>query len=214
MILRFIFFILLFAGLQQDKGLLAQAINNNSKVVQVSGYLLDSKSLNPIMFSTIGIKNTPWGTMSLEKGFFSIPAKLGDTLMFASIGYKLGSLVVPDTITDHSYSYIQYLDADTIQLPEVVLYPWPTEEALRQAFLDLKLPTEQEEIAGRNLDPRLMAYIASETGMDGGEMFSYQMNQLQEAYYTKGQFKRMRLFEPSAWMDFINAWKRGDFAKQ
>jgi len=184
-----------------------------AKVIQVSGYVVEKDSLTPVMFCTIGLKNTPWGTMSNEKGFFSLPAKVGDTLLFASIGFTTASFVVPDPGNFFSHSYIQSLEKDPVQLQEVLIYPWRDEESLRQALLNLNLPDEQTEIAARNLNPRMMMLLASETGMDGNEVYRYQMGQLKQAYYTKGQFKRMRIFEPSAWMDFIKAWKRGDFSK-
>lgn len=57
------------------------------KAQQVSGYVRDAKSQEPLPFTNIIIKGTSKGMMSGENGFFSLPASEDDTLYFSAVGY-------------------------------------------------------------------------------------------------------------------------------
>jgi len=45
----------------------------------------------------------------------------------------------------------------------------------------------------------------------GGETFKYSMQEYQQQIYYAGQAPPMNIFNPVAWGQFIQAWKRGDF---
>jgi hypothetical protein len=56
--------------------------------------------------------------------------------------------------------------------------------------------------------------LISSLPRDGREAVSQQFrNQAAKAYYA-GQTPPMQVFNPAAWADFIQAWKRGDFKKK
>ncbi len=49
---------------------------------------------------------------------------------------------MPDSLTESKYSMIHVLNRDTIQLRELAVYPWPSREQFREAFLTLRLPDD------------------------------------------------------------------------
>jgi hypothetical protein len=50
--------------------------------------------------------------------------------------------------------------------------------------------------------------------MDARENQRYAADQTANRYYYSGQLPPQRLFDPFAWSQFFNAWKRGDFKKK
>jgi hypothetical protein len=49
---------------------------------------------------------------------------------------------------------------------------------------------------------------------DGGEATRMQMNKIANRAVYQGQTPPMNIFNPAAWADFIESWKRGDFKKK
>ncbi|MFX6226188.1 hypothetical protein ABTF68_22175, partial [Acinetobacter baumannii] len=49
---------------------------------------------------------------------------------------------------------------------------------------------------------------------DGREAVNYQLRQAANKYYSAGQIPPMNILNPAAWMDFVQAWKRGDFKRK
>ena len=49
---------------------------------------------------------------------------------------------------------------------------------------------------------------------DGGEATKIQFNKIANRAVYQGATPRMNIFNPDAWADFIQAWKRGDFKKK
>ena len=108
---------------------------NKHDLVQFSGVVVESDSLRPIPYSSIMIKKSYRGTVSDYFGYFSFVAQEGDTIEFTAIGFSDAVFVIPDTLTTNKYSLIQVLASDTIRLKEAVVYPWPTKEQFKEAFL-------------------------------------------------------------------------------
>jgi hypothetical protein len=160
------------------------------------------------------IKNSNRGTVSDYYGFFSFVAKMGDTIEFASIGYKRASFVIPDTLTDQRCSMIQILKPDTILLKEIVIFPWPTKEQFKEAFLRLHIPDDDLTRAGRNLDPDMIGYLSSTMPMDGNMNFRNQMQEYTTRLYYAGQLPPNNLMNPVAWARFIQMWQNGAFKKK
>jgi hypothetical protein len=160
------------------------------------------------------IKNSNRGTISDYYGFFSFVAKMRDTIEFAAIGYKRATFVIPDTLSDQRCSMIQILKGDTILLREVVIFPWPTKEQFKDAFLRLRIPDDDLARAGKNLDPEQIAYLSSSLAMDGSMNFRNQMEQHTTRLYYAGQLPPNNLMNPIAWAKFIQMWQNGAFKKK
>ncbi len=187
---------------------------SDESLIQFSGIIITGDSLNPVPYASIIVKNTQRGTTSDYYGYFSFVAKPSDTIVFSSIGFKKSEFVIPDTLNDNRYSLIQMLQNDTVMLDEAIVYPWPTQDQFKQAFLNLEIPDDALEIARKNLSEDQLAARAEAMPMNANMNFRYQMQQRTNQMYYAGQYVPNNLLNPLAWAKFVEAWKRGDFKRK
>lgn len=184
------------------------------KLVQFTGIVVEGDSLKPVPYTSIIIKNTNRGTISDYFGYFSFVAQESDTLQFSAIGYANASFIIPDTLTTNKYSLIQVLRTDTVYLQTTEVYPWPTKEQFKQAFLKLEMPEDDLDRASRNMARADMKERMTGMAMDASLNYKYSMQQYQSKLYYAGQLPPNNLLNPIAWAKFIQAWKRGDYKKK
>lgn len=184
------------------------------RVIQFSGLIVTGDSLAPVPFTNIWVKNTRRGTISDFNGFFTITIRELDTLQFTAVGFKDVLYPVPDTLSSSRYSTIQLMTRDTINLPETVIYPWPTREQFRYAFLNTEIPDDDYDRAMKNLERAEMRERMQKMPLDGYSNFRYMNNQYSDRLYYAGQRPPMRIFDPFAWSQFIQAWREGKFKRQ
>ncbi len=192
----------------------AHAQKPSRPLVQFSGVVVTGDSLMPVPFTSILTKGTYRGTVSDVYGYFSFVAQAGDTLQFAAVGFKRDHYVVPDTINSTKYSMIHVMFPDTILLPDLTVYPWPSKEQFADAFMNLKLSEDDYEIALRHLRPEDMIQRMENLPPDAGMSYHYAMAQANTKLYTQGGYPTTNLFNPIAWAQFIQAWKTGKFKKK
>src|SRR5512138_1771312 len=128
----------------------AQEVTNED-LVQFSGVTITADSLNAVPYTKVLVKNTNRGTLTDSYGYFSFVAHKNDTVLFNALGYKPVVFIIPDTITKQRYSLIQLMTTDTLTLTAAYIFPWPTLEDVKRAFLNTKIPDDQREIARKNL---------------------------------------------------------------
>lgn len=189
----------------------AKAQPGDEDLIQFSGVVITGDSLNPVPFTNVIVEQSGRGTMTDYYGYFSFVAQKGDSILFSAVGFKRNRFIIPDTLTQNKYSLIQIMNSDTIQLQETVVYPWPTREQFKEAFLAMKLPETDYERAQKNLYQADMIARMDAAMPSGGETYKYSMQQYQQQIYYAGQAPPMNIFNPIAWSQFIKAWKRGDF---
>ena len=194
----------------------AQRVELAEDLVQFSGMVLDGsdENLYPIPFTNLLVKNNGRGTYSDLKGFFSIVVKKGDTIEFSAIGYKSVEFQLPDTLRDDHYSLVQLMTQDTFNLPETVVFPWPSRDHFKLEFLAMDVSSEMQEIAIENLAEESLRRLRNEVPLDGKEHGTYYLRQQAASYAYIGQVPPMNIFNPIAWKQFFDAWKRGDFKKK
>jgi hypothetical protein len=183
-------------------------------LIQFSGVVVTGDSLRPVPFTSITIKGTYRGTISDYNGFFSMVARPGDTIEFSAIGFKKGSFYIPDTLNSDRYSMIKIMSRDTIWLQETVIYPWPTKDQFKHAFLNLRVPDTDTDRAERNIALEEMRELMLNTPMDGSGNYKALMLQKQADLYRGGGYYSISLLNPIAWAKFIEAWQRGDYKKK
>lgn len=183
-------------------------------LIQFSGVILTSDSLHAIPLAHIIVINSMRGTVSDFNGYFSFVAKKNDTVQFSAVGYKSDRYIVPDTIDNNRYSIIQLMSTDTVYLTETVIYPWPTKEQFKEAFLKLEIPDDDLAIARKNLDARAMRAKAENLPAEGSITFKYNMQEQIDKLYYNGQTQPISILNPFAWAKFIKAWKDGDFKRK
>ncbi len=190
------------------------AQKQDRKPIQFSGVVVTSDSLKPVSFTNIIIKDSYRGTTADFNGFFSFVALGGDEIVFSVIGYKKAYYTVPDTLSGDRYSLIQALTGDTVMLAETVIHPWPSREQFKQAFIALKVPADDYDIAMRNLALENLKIMIREHKMDGSMNYKHYIEQQTNKYYYAGQLPPNNLLNPFAWAQFIRAWENGDFKKK
>ena len=210
--LFFIPLFLLFAGF-----LTAQTFPiDSSRVIQFSGKVVTEEGgeIIDLPYTTIAVKGTSRGTYSGLDGFFSLVALKGEVIVFSRIGYKTIEYTVPDTMKNQLYSIIQIMSRDAILLPETVIYAWPSREHFDIEFLAMDVSDAVLERARENLDEDLLINLRETLPADGGETGQIYLRDQAKTYYYTGQYKPQNIFNPIAWKQFIDAWRRGDFKKK
>lgn len=184
------------------------------KVIQFTGVVMTSDSLMAVPYVVISEKRTGRATLSNYKGFFSFAANTGDTILFSSVGYKKEKYVIPADLADDHYSIIQLMTTDTIFLAETIIYPWPSKDEFRNAFLSADIPDDDYDLARKNLENQMLREMGLDIPYDANMNADYQTKQLARKIYYAGQDAPITVFNIFNWIDFFEAWKRGDFKKQ
>lgn len=185
-------------------------------LVQFSGMVLDgtNEQLQPVPFTNILVKSEGRGTYTDFKGFFSIVVKKGDVIEFSAVGYKTIEYTIPADLKDNRYSLVQLMTQDAINLPETVVFPWPSREHFKLEFLAMDVTPELQRRATENLANDALRRMRNEVAVDGNEQADYFLRQQAKEFYYIGQRPPMNIFNPIAWKKFFDAWKDGDFKKK
>lgn len=192
----------------------AQKEDIQEDIIQINGVTMTADSLRAVPGVVVMVKNQSRGTISTESGVFSIVAYKGDTLQFSSIGFRTKEFIIPDNIKGHYHSMIQLMVQDTFYLAETIIRPYPTREEFNYAFKYWDVPDDKYERARKNTEALMLRALAYSLPKDGQENQStYQNMQSQRAVYY-GQQPPSNIFNPLAWGEFYEAWKRGDFKKK
>lgn len=207
--LKFTLFLALVFSIIHVNAQTKSTVTPTAQLIQFSGVVLDQDSLTPIPFVSIVVKGTERGTVSLINGFFSMIIKPGDELEFSSITHKNRTYKIPDTLHQKYYYAIQVLTKDTIELPTVEVYPWPSKDDFKRAFLALDLNDSDMDRADKNLTREELSYLERTQPASATENYRYVMQAYYTKLYTSGQQPVNNLLNPIKWAEFINAWRSG-----
>ncbi|MDR0801282.1 carboxypeptidase-like regulatory domain-containing protein [Fluviicola sp.] len=198
--------------------LLITSLHANSqkqdRLIQLSGVVVSSDSLREMPYAAVYNKTVKRGTIADIYGFFSLVVQPGDTIMFKYYGHKPSSYIVPDSLEEDRYSIIHMMSVDTIQLKEVVIYPWPSKEAFAQAFVEMNPYEDAMLRAQKQLSGQSLASIASMVPSDASLSFGNVVNQNNTRLYTMGQSPVNNLLNPFAWATFLQKWRAGELRRQ
>ncbi|TMI62093.1 MAG: carboxypeptidase-like regulatory domain-containing protein [Bacteroidetes bacterium] len=175
---------------------------------------MTADSLKGIPAVSVMIKGQNRGTITNYQGVFSIVVMKGDEVEFTHVSYKPKVTYIPKNLESTQYSIVQLMIEDTVYLPATIIRPRPTPEQFARDFVNTKISDDDIEIARRNTDYAKRRVLMRTTPADGGEATSLQFRNLANKAYYYGQSPPINLFNPAAWTDFIQAWKRGDFKKK
>jgi hypothetical protein len=189
----------------------AQFDRLKDSVVQFYGIVMTSDSLKGIPAVSIMVKGQNRGTISNEQGVFSIAVLRGDQLEFTSIGYTPELINIPRDLEGNQYSMIKLMTPNAQYLPVTIIKPRPTREQFERDFVNTKVADDDIEIARQNTDALKRKLLARSLPTDAREAANYYLKQSAKSYYYQGQAPPQNIFNPLAWADFIQAWKRGDF---
>lgn len=213
-ILFFVGLLFSFSSMGQSDSVVNDSLSSDSVkeiYVQISGVIVTGEKMAPVPFVNVLDKTTYRGTSSDYYGFFSFVGMPGDTLIFSSVGFKKSRYIIPDTLKTGRYSLIQSMDEDTIMLAQADIYPWPTREQFKDAFLNTDIPNDALTRAQNNLNAEVLAFKQEAYPAGGSLNYKWQMNDVKQRLYYGGQAPPNNLLNPIAWSKFIQAWKNGDF---
>ena len=183
-------------------------------LIQFSGLVVSIDSLRALPLVSIKIKGTNKGSYTDQTGFFSLVAKKGDIISFSFLGLKTVEYKIPLNLDQNKYSIIQPMSEDTVFLPETYVRGWPSQEEFNYYFVNANVPDVAYETARGNLRKKTLNNISSGMNYDSKEASKQTVQDQYARYYYNNQLAPQRIFDPFAWGQFFNAWKRGDYQKK
>lgn len=188
----------------------------DSTLIQFSGLLLTSDSIQPIPFASVYVNRNPYGYYSNLDGYFSIVARKGDTVQFAHVEFRRTSFIIPDTLKGNKYSIVKLMTSDTQYFPGVMIVAMPPRATFDYLFVTKEIPNDDIARAKNNLEREaLKEQAGSLTGADASEAYKVMARDYSTKYnYAAGQIPPMNVLNPFAWAQFFEAWKRGDYKKK
>ena len=192
----------------------AQFETFKDSVVQLYGVVMSADSLKPVPSASITIKGQNRGTISNYDGVFSIVVLKGDQVEFTSIGYNPIKITIPQNLVGNQQSVIQLMVSDTSFLPATIIKPRLTKEQFARDFINNPVADDQIAIARKNTSAETRRFLLATLSSDGREASNQYMKQQSQKMSYKGQIAPQNIFNPAAWLEFIKAWKRGDFKRK
>jgi hypothetical protein len=192
----------------------AQFETFKDSVVQLYGVVMTADSLLGIPSASIVVKGQNRGTISNDKGVFSIVVLKGDQVEFTSIGYKPVTVNISKDLKGNQHSIIQLMVTDTVYLPATIIRPRLTRQQFERDFMNTKVPDDDISIAQRNNNAATRKLLMATLPADGREASSQYLRTYSNKLSYSGQIAPQNIFNPFAWAEFIKAWKRGDYKKK
>jgi len=183
-------------------------------VVQLYGVVMSADSLQALPAVSIVVKNQNRGTISNDRGVFSIVVLKGDEVEFTSVGFKSKSVLIPKTLGNNQYSIIQLMVTDTSYLPATIIKPRMSREQFDREFANTVVPDDDIEIARANNNVAMRKILMTTIPVDGSEASNQYIRQRNSKLFYSGQLPPVNILNPFAWAEFIKAWKRGDYKKK
>ena len=192
----------------------AQFESFKDSVVQLYGVVMTSDSLVGIPSVSIMVKGQNRGTITNDKGVFSIVVLKGDQVQFTSVGFKPVDVSIPANLQGNQHSIIQLMTTDTVFLPVTIIKPRPSKAQFERDFLNTKVADDEITIARNNNNTATRRLLMATLPSDGREASNQYLRQNATKLSYAGQVAPQNIFNPFAWNEFIKAWKRGDFKKK
>lgn len=192
----------------------AQFESFKDSVVQLYGVVMTADSLQGLPAVSVMVKGQNRGTITNDKGVFSIVVLKGDQVEFSSVGYKPILVRIPSNLPGNQQSLIQLMVTDTVYLPATIIKQRPTRQQFERDFVNTNVPDDDITIARSNTNAATRTALMASLPADGKEASSQYLRQSTQKLYYSGQAAPQNIFNPFAWNEFIKAWKRGDYRKK
>ena len=180
---------------------------NGKNIVQLSGLVIGGDSAYGIPGVTIYTPKSGRGTITNYLGYFSMPALGGDSIVIKSLGFKERFFIVPKDTS--KLSLVIELLGDTSILPTVEVFPWPTENIFKEAFLSLKLNDNSYDNMHKNLNEQVMRRMLYTQEANSKNNHNYYMQQQTARVENRFYSPTLSLLNPFAWSNFLNSARNG-----
>jgi hypothetical protein len=187
---------------------------NDSDLVQFTGFVVNYDSTKTIPFATIRISGTSRGTYSDMQGYFSFVAKRSDLLIFTCLGFEPKYYKVPTNTKGKKFKSVVAMELDTFLMEEAVIYDRPTEAQMDYMFSRQKLPISDYTIAEQNLRRKPLSEMAENLPNDGYANASWKFNDYANKAYYNGQAQPIPVLDIFAWSKFLKALENGDLKRK
>ncbi len=212
LLLFFILLVNLFFSFSQVKE--EKVYASDSNLIQLSGVVIGEENLEPMPYTTVFDKTQTRGVIADYYGFFSMVVLPGDTILFSFYGHKTSSYIVPDTLSENRYSIIHMLEMDTLNIPEVNVYPWPSREDFARAFVEMEPYEDALRRAQRELSGESLAFVAARLDTDASLSYGTVRSMEYTKLYTNGQLPVNNLLNPYSWAKLVKDWKEGKLKRE
>lgn len=192
----------------------AQFESFKDSVVQLYGVVMTADSLRGLPSVTVKLRNQNRGTYTNEQGVFSLVVLKGDIIEFTSVGFKPKVVTIPTNLEGNAFSIIQLMVVDTVYLPATIIKARPRREQFERDFVNADVPADKIEMARQNTLTAQSRILQQSLPRDGGENSRNVQRQYAQQQSYNGQYRPQNIFNPIAWNEFIQAWKRGDFKRK
>jgi hypothetical protein len=133
-----------------------------------------------------------------------------------SLGFREKYFIIPYEEKDN-ISVIIEMYQDTTMLPEVEIFPWPTERIFKEAFLALRLPEADIDNMHKNLSEQVLKRMLYNQQPDAMVTHRYYMEQQvrqTEKRFIYNAYAWQNLANPFAWASFIKSVKEGGLKRK
>ena len=182
--------------------------NPGDRIIQVSGLVMTADSSDVIRGMNIFNPHNGRGTYSDIKGWFSWPFLAGDTILFSAIGFKNRQIIIPEDAPEQ-YTLIMAMEEEVVNLPDVEINPFPTEEIFKEAILAMNLNEDQENVL-RSFEPAVVQEMVRTMPIEGSPdlNYRYMMNLQFDNLQQRTGPRANPLLNPFAWASFIKSLKK------
>ncbi|GAB4125508.1 MAG: hypothetical protein OHK0045_09710 [Raineya sp.] len=178
------------------------------KSIILSGLLLDKASKAPVEAARIINPTAGRGTISNEKGIFSLRVVAGDSLVIRSSQYRTAFYKVPHN-QEESYSVTLMLEEAVEVIAPIQVYPYSDEYSFKEAFLNMETETEETRAMKQNLDKGKLQDAARHSAQDSKSSTQQQLRSQSQQPITNSSLPTLNIFSPTAWREFGKQIKQG-----
>jgi hypothetical protein len=118
---------------------------------RLHGRIMEGDTRRPVQFAHVQNVSSRQSVFSDTSGFFHIPAKAGDTLVFSAIGYYYSMTVVSDSLLNTAFFGKYKMTPRIYEIEEARVYAFGTYAQFKHSFISLDLSKNKDEILRRNL---------------------------------------------------------------
>ena len=192
----------------------AQPGKESNPYILFTGLVLTSDSLKAIPYVTIKTKKRGMISYTDVYGHFEVVVKKGDTIFFNQVEQIPSYSVVPDTLTASKYSVVKLMVQDTVTMDAIFIHAMPLKTLFNNEFVHSDIPDDAYERARKNLENEALKdeYRLRPADANASQLLLAQSRVNRMYYY--GQTPPQNYLSPSAWLQFFDAWKRGDYKKK
>ncbi len=158
--------------------------------VALYGTIVSAQDGVPVPFVHVLNRANRQGTVSNNEGRFWISMGRKDSIVFSAIGYESYTFNLKESMTSNKLEVKIEIDVATRQLQPVEVRAYRSEMALKQAILDMELPTESQSLQLGNYQKESFGNHGKVGSTGSGIALNGSVSALADALSKRGKQKR------------------------